>query len=62
MINSIENLKLLIEEDLYTLINNCKIKDQLSKVGGDRIDELFNSSILTEHFINVYGILEIMKK
>ena len=57
MITNINDLKSLTEEDLYNLINsdgNNELKDWLAKVGSDRIDEVFDPSILTERSINTY--------
>ena len=57
MITNINDLKSLTEEDLYNLINsdgNNELKDWLAKVGSDRIDEVFEPSILIERSINIY--------
>ncbi|MDD5888521.1 MAG: hypothetical protein PUC82_03415 [bacterium] len=57
MITNINDLKSLTEEDLYNLINsdgNNELKDWLAKVGSDRIDEVFDPSILIERSINIY--------
>ena len=57
MITNIDDLKSLTEEDLYNLINsdgNNKLKNWLAKVGSDRIDEVFDPSILIERSINTY--------
>ena len=57
MITNINDLKSLTEEDLYNLINsdgNNELKDWLAKVGSDRIDEVFDPSILIERSINTY--------
>lgn len=57
MITNIDDLKSLTEEDLYNLINsdgNNELKDWLAKVGSDRIDEVFDPSILIERSINTY--------
>lgn len=57
MITNINDLKTLTEEDLYNLINsdgNNELKDWLAKVGSDRIDEVFDPSILIERSINTY--------
>ena len=57
MITNINDLKSLTEEDLYNLINsdgNNKLKNWLAKVGSDRIDEVFDPSILIERSINTY--------
>ena len=64
MIINIDDLKSLTEEDLYNLINsdgNNELKDWLAKVGSDRIDEVFEPSILIERSINIYRIWEILK-
>lgn len=57
MITNIDDLKSLTEEDLYNLINsdgNNELKNWLAKVGSDRIDEVFDPSILIERSINTY--------
>ena len=57
MITNINDLKSLTEEDLYNLINsdgNNELKNWLAKVGSDRIDEVFDPSILIERSINTY--------
>ena len=57
MITNINDLKSLTEEDLYNLTNsdgNNELKDWLAKVGSDRIDEVFDPSILIERSINIY--------
>ena len=57
MITNINDLKSLTEEDLYNIINsdgNNELKDWLAKVGSDRIDEVFDPSILIERSINTY--------
>lgn len=57
MITNIDDLKSLTEEDIYNLINsdgNNELKDWLAKVGSDRIDEVFDPSILIERSINTY--------
>ena len=57
MIINIDDLKSLTKEDLYNLINsdgNNELKDWLAKVGSDRIDEVFDPSILIERSINSY--------
>lgn len=57
MITNIDDLKSLTEEDLYNLINsdgNNELKDWLAKAGSDRIDEVFDPSILIERSINTY--------
>ena len=57
MITNINYLKSLTEEDLYNLINsdgNNELKNWLAKVGSDRIDEVFEPSILIERSINTY--------
>ena len=57
MITNIDDLQSLTEEDIYNLINsdgNNELKDWLAKVGSDRIDEVFDPSILIERSINIY--------
>ena len=57
MITNINDLKSLTEEDLYNLINsdgNNELKNWFAKVGSDRIDEVFDPSILLERSINTY--------
>ena len=57
MITNIDYLKSLTEEYLYNLINsdgNNELKDWIAKVGSDRIDEVFDPSILIERSINSY--------
>ena len=57
MITNIDDLQSLTEEDIYNLINsdgNNELKDWLAKVGSDRIDEVFEPSILIERSINTY--------
>lgn len=57
MITNINDLKALTEEDLYNLINsdgNNELKNWLAKVGSDRINEVFDPSILIERSINTY--------
>ena len=57
MITNIDDLKSLTEEDLYNLINsdgNNELKNWFAKVGSDRIDEVFDPSILLERSINTY--------
>lgn len=57
MINSIDDLRNLTEEDLYNLINgdgNNDVKDWLSKLGSERINELFDPEIIISRAINCW--------
>lgn len=64
MITNIDDLKSLTEEDLYNLINsdgNNELKDWLAKVGSDRINKVFDPSILIERAINTYRAMGYSK-
>ena len=50
-----KNLKDMTPDDFYQIINsngNNEIKDWLAKLGSERIDELFDPSLIVERSIN----------
>ena len=52
-----KNLKDMTSNDFYQIINsngNNEIKDWLAKLGSDRIDELFDPSLIVERSINAW--------
>ena len=52
-----KNLKDMTPDDFYQIINsngNNKIKDWLAKLGSERIDELFDPSLIVERSINTW--------
>lgn len=52
-----KQLKNMTPDDFYKIINsdgNNEIKDWLAKVGSDRIDELFDPSLILERSINTW--------
>lgn len=52
-----KNLKDMTTDDFYQIINsngNNEIKDWLAKLGSERIDELFDPSLIVERYINTW--------
>ena len=52
-----KNLKDMTPDDFYQIINsnsNNEIKDWLAKLGSERIDELFDPSLIVERSINTW--------
>jgi len=52
-----KNLKDMTPDDFYQIINsngNNEIKDWLAKLGSERIDELFDPSLIVERSINAW--------
>ncbi len=52
-----KNLKDMTPDDFYQIINsngNNEIKDWLAKLGSERIDELFDPSLIVEKAINTW--------
>lgn len=52
-----KNLKDMTPNDFYQIINNNgnnEIKDWLAKLGSERIDELFDPSLIVEKAINTW--------
>ena len=52
-----KNLKDMTPDDFYPIINsngNNEIKDWLAKLGSERIDELFDPSVIVEIAINAW--------
>ena len=52
-----KNLKDMTPDDFYQIINsngNNEIKDWLAKLGCERIDELFDPSLIVERSINAW--------
>lgn len=52
-----KQLKDMTSDDFYKIINsygNNKIKDWLAKLGSERIDELFDPSLILERAINYW--------
>ena len=52
-----KNLKNMTSNDFYQIINsngNNEIKDWLAKLGSERIDELFDPSLIVERSINAW--------
>lgn len=52
-----KNLKDMTPDDFYQIINsngNNEIKDWLAKLGSERIDELFDPSLIAERSINTW--------
>lgn len=52
-----KNLKDMTPNDFYQIINNNgnnEIKDWLAKLGSERIDELFDPSLIVERSINAW--------
>lgn len=52
-----KNLKDMTSDDFYQIINsngNNEIKDWLAKLGSERIDELFDPSLIVERSINAW--------
>ncbi len=52
-----KNLKDMTSDDFYQIINsngNNEIKDWLAKLGSERIDELFDPSLIVEKAINAW--------
>lgn len=55
-----EQLKSMTSDDFYKIINsegNNEIKDWLAKLGSDRIDELFDPSLILERAINNWRLM-----
>lgn len=51
----INELKMMNQEELYKFINedgNNEIKDQLAKLGKERIDEIFDPEIIMQRALN----------
>ena len=56
-----KNLKDMTPDDFYQIINsngNNEIKDWLAKLGSERIDELFDPSLIAERSINAWRAME----
>lgn len=52
-----KELKNMTSDDFYQIINNNgnnEIKDWLAKLGSERIDELFDPSLIVEKAINTW--------
>ena len=52
-----KNLKDMTPDDFYQIINNNgnnEIKDWLAKLGSERIDELFDPTLIVEKAINTW--------
>ena len=52
-----KELKDMTSDDFYQIINrngNNEIKDWLAKLGSERIDELFDPSLIVERSINTW--------
>ena len=52
-----KNLKDMTPDDFYQIINsngNNELKDWLAKLGSERIDELFDPSLIVEKAINTW--------
>lgn len=52
-----KELKNMTSNDFYQIINsngNNEIKDWLAKLGSERIDELFDPSLIVERSINAW--------
>ncbi len=55
-----KQLKNMTPDDFYKIINsdgNNEIKDWLAKVGSDRIDEIFDPSLILERAINTWRVM-----
>lgn len=52
-----KNIKDMIEKDFYEIINsegNNNTKDWLAKLGAEKINEIFDPSIIVERVIDAY--------
>ena len=57
---SIKSLKNMTTKDFYDIINsegNNEIKDWLAKLGAERINEIFDPSIIADRVIKTYRIM-----
>ena len=57
---SIKILKNMTTKDFYDIINsegNNEIKDWLAKLGAERINEIFDPSIIADRVIKTYRIM-----
>ena len=55
-----KQLKDMTPDDFYKIINsdgNNEIKDWLAKLGSERIDEIFDSSLIIERSINCWRMM-----
>ncbi len=55
-----KQLKNMTPDDFYKIINsdgNNEIKDWLAKLGSDRIDEIFDPSLILERAINTWKVM-----
>ncbi len=55
-----KQLKNMTPDDFYKIINsdgNNEIKDWLAKLGSDRIDEIFDPSLILERAINTWRVM-----
>ena len=55
-----KQLKDMIPDDFYKIINsdgNNEIKDWLAKLGSERIDEMFDPSLIIEQSINCWRMM-----
>lgn len=55
-----KQLKDMTPDDFYKIINsdgNNEIKDWLAKLGSDRIDEIFDPSLILERAINTWRVM-----
>lgn len=60
-----KNLKDMTPDDFYQIINsngNNEIKDWLAKLGSERIDELFDPSLIVERSINTWRAMGYSEK
>ena len=55
-----KQLKDMTPDDFYKIINsdgNNEIKDWLAKLGSDKIDEIFDPSLILERAINTWRVM-----